>query len=185
MICSECNQRPATLHFSKTINGNKEEFHLCEQCARENGDIFLMNGTPSFTINNLLAGLLNIEPSFQQIKENTVQREQVLQCKECGMTFSQFRKIGRLGCPHCYDTFKMHLQPVFKRLHGGVEHKGKAPERIGGHLLIKKNIENLREQLKELIKNEEFEKAAIVRDEIKQKEQKLASFAEGGDENVH
>ena len=38
MICQECNQRPATLHFTKIINGEKEQFHFCEQCAQEKGE---------------------------------------------------------------------------------------------------------------------------------------------------
>ena len=101
------------------------------------------------------------------------------------MTFSQFRKIGKLGCPHCYDTFKEQLLPFIKRLHGGnIEHKGKIPERIGGHFLIKKEIEQLRLELKELINNEEFEKAAVIRDEIKSKEKQLTSFIEGGEYRV-
>ena len=38
MICQECNKRPATLHFTKIINGEKEQFQLCEQCAQEKGE---------------------------------------------------------------------------------------------------------------------------------------------------
>lgn len=182
MMCSECNQRPATLHFSKNINGKITEFHLCEHCAKENGEIFMTNGSSGLSLNSLLAGLLNIEPSFQHITEDTYKRQQPLQCKECNMTFSQFRKLGKLGCPHCYDTFKDQLLPFIKRLHGGnIEHKGKIPERIGGHFLIKKEIEQLRIELKELINNEEFEKAAVIRDEIKDKEKQLTSFTEGGE----
>ena len=42
MICQECNQRPATLHFTKIINGEKTEVHLCEKCAQEKGEMFMM-----------------------------------------------------------------------------------------------------------------------------------------------
>ena len=65
MICQECNQRPATLHFTKIMNGEKEEFHLCEKCAQEKGECIYINNTSGFSINNLLAGLFNIEPNFQ------------------------------------------------------------------------------------------------------------------------
>ncbi|PKG24519.1 UvrB/UvrC motif-containing protein [Niallia nealsonii] len=182
MLCSECNQRPATLHYSKIINGTKTEFHLCEQCAAEKGELFMLNGSSGFSFNSLLANLLNIEPSFQQIKQNPYKKEDVLQCKECSMTFSQFLEVGRFGCPSCYETFKEQLQPVLKRLHGGnIEHKGKVPERIGGHILIKKDIGKLKEDLKELINKEEFEKAAEVRDEIRRKEKQLLAFHEGGE----
>ncbi len=182
MNCSECNQRPATLHYSKIINGNKTEFHLCEHCAREKGDLFTANETPGFSFNSLLASLLNMEPSIQHIKHDPYQKEAELQCKECSMTFPQFTKIGRFGCPNCYETFKDRLQPILKRLHGGnVEHKGKVPERVGGHILIKKEIGKLRETLKDLIIQEEFEKAAEVRDEIRKKEKQLVTFNEGSE----
>ncbi|TRZ36403.1 hypothetical protein CEQ21_12650 [Niallia circulans] len=182
MNCSECQQRPATLHFSKTINGNKIEFHLCEHCAKEKGDLIVANESPGFSFNSLLASLLNMEPSFQQIKHDTYQQEADLQCKHCSMTFPQFTKIGRFGCPNCYDTFKDRLQPIFKRLHGGnVENKGKVPARAGGHILIKKEIGKLREHLKELIIQEEFEKAAEVRDDIRKKEKQLVTFDERGE----
>ncbi|WP_445492857.1 UvrB/UvrC motif-containing protein [Niallia sp. 03133] len=182
MICSECNQRPATLHFSKSINGTKTEFHLCEQCAAENGELFMINGSSGLSINSLLANLLNIEPSFQQIKQNPYKKEEVLQCSECSMTFPQFIKIGRFGCPNCYEIFKEQLRPVLKRLHGGnMEHKGKVPERIGGHILIKKDIEKLKEELKDLINQEEFEKAAEIRDQIRHKEKQLSTLSQGGE----
>lgn len=182
MICSECNKRPATLHFSKSINGTKTESHLCEQCAAEKGELFMINGSSGLSINSLLSNLLNIEPSFQQIKQNPYKKEEVLQCQRCSMTFPQFIKIGRFGCPNCYETFKEQLQPVLKRLHGGnIEHKGKVPERIGGHILIKKDIGKLKEELKELINKEEFEKAAEIRDEIRYKKEQLSAFNEGGE----
>lgn len=38
MVCQECGNRPATLHFTKIVNGEKTEFHICEHCAREKGD---------------------------------------------------------------------------------------------------------------------------------------------------
>ena len=48
MICQECNQRPAALHFTKIINGEKTEVHLCEKCAQEKGEMFMFNGGIGF-----------------------------------------------------------------------------------------------------------------------------------------
>lgn len=39
MQCQECGKRPATLHFTKIVNGEKTEFRICESCAREKGEI--------------------------------------------------------------------------------------------------------------------------------------------------
>ncbi|WP_141434086.1 UvrB/UvrC motif-containing protein [Bacillus sp. 03113] len=180
MICEECNQRPATLHFTKIISGEKTEFHLCEKCAQEKGELFLLNGGSGYSINNLLAGLLNIETNFQQ-KQETFQNPEILQCPNCSMTFQQFIKIGRFGCAHCYATFKDRLKPILRRLHSGNwSHNGKVPKRIGGNIHIQKNIAQLKLSLKELIVQEEFEHAAQIRDEIRSLEKKLNGSEEGG-----
>jgi protein arginine kinase activator len=180
MICQECNQRPAALHFTKIINGEKTEVHLCEKCAQEKGEMFILNGGSGFAFNNLLAGLLNIDPSFQKTDQNPFQQEEILQCNHCTMTFSQFLKVGRFGCAHCYETFKDQLKPVVRRLHSGNwSHSGKIPKRIGGGINLKKQIEELKSKLKDSISQEEFENAAIIRDEIRTLEKTLTE--EGGE----
>jgi protein arginine kinase activator len=181
MICQECNQRPATLHFTKIINGEKTEVHLCEKCANEKGEIFMFSGESGFTFNNLLAGLLNIDSSFKQQNKNAFQQEEILQCERCGMTFPQFVKIGRFGCSHCYDTFKEQLKPVLKRLHSGNwTHNGKIPKQSGGGIHLRKRLEDLKSELRASINQEEFEKAAIIRDEIRSLEKELTENQEGG-----
>lgn len=60
MNCEECGKRPATLHLTKIVNGEKTEYHICEQCASEKGDVF--TGFHNFSINNLLSGLLKFDP---------------------------------------------------------------------------------------------------------------------------
>ena len=127
-----------------------------------------------------MAGLFNIDPSIQQ-HQDPFEKQEVLQCDHCSMTFNQFLKVGKFGCSHCYTAFKDELTPIFKRLHGGNwSHHGKIPKRIGGTMHIKKNIEDLKMQLQQLILAEEFEKAALVRDEIRLLDQKLDNASGGG-----
>ncbi|WP_310178323.1 UvrB/UvrC motif-containing protein [Neobacillus niacini] len=182
MICQECNQRPAALHFTKIVNGEKTEVHLCEKCAQEKGNMFMLNGGSSFAFNNLLAGLLNIDPSFQKQEKSPFHQEEILQCSHCSMTFPQFLKIGRFGCAHCYETFKDQLKPVLKRLHSGNwSHSGKIPKRIGGGIHLRKQIDELKNDLRDLITHEEFEQAAEVRDEIRTLEKQLMESQGGGE----
>lgn len=182
MICQECNQRPATLHFSNFSNGEKTELHLCERCAHEKGDMFMMNTGPGFSINSLLAGLFNMEPAFQEQKKESLQTEKVLQCPQCSMTFPQFVKVGRFGCATCYDAFREQLTPILRRLHSGnFSHNGKIPKRIGGDIHLRKTIDDLRQTLRDLISQEEFEKAAKTRDQIRDLERQLAEKQEGGE----
>ncbi|MDQ0163541.1 UvrB/UvrC motif-containing protein [Bacillus alveayuensis] len=174
MICQECNERPATFHFTKIINGEKTEVHICEQCAQEKGDMFKFYSNPGFSINNLLSGLLNLEPSLAKQGQTVFQNNHVLQCERCKMTFSQFTKVGRFGCSNCYKTFQQQINPILKRVHSGnTVHGGKIPKRIGGSIHLRKRLKQLKEDLQQLVAHEEFEKAAEVRDEIRMIEAKL------------
>lgn len=182
MICQECNERPATLHFTKINNGAKTVFHLCERCAQEKGESFMINAGSGFSINNLLAGLLSMDNSFQPTQKTPVFEEELLQCKECSMTYKQFIEIGKFGCANCYETFKGQVRPLLRRLHSGNwTHNGKIPQRIGGSIHLRKNIEELKNNIKDLISREEFEKAAEVRDQIRSLEKQLSDRGgEGG-----
>ncbi|MEG6575374.1 UvrB/UvrC motif-containing protein [Caldibacillus debilis] len=180
MICQECQKRPATMHFTKIVNGEKTEIHLCEECAKENGDIFMFNHSPALTFNNILANLFNMSPSIQHADADVFQAHDLLQCTKCGLTFQQFLNIGKFGCSHCYETFKDQLTPLLKRLHGGNwNHGGKIPKRAGGTVHLRKRIEALKERLQKLVEREEFEEAAKVRDEIKYYEKQLFNREDG------
>ncbi|MBE4906638.1 UvrB/UvrC motif-containing protein [Bacillus luteolus] len=177
MICQECNKRPATLHFTKIVNGEKTEVHICEHCAQEKSEMFMFSGN-GFSINNLLAGLLNIEPSISETKPFI--NNEITQCPRCNMTFQQFAKVGRFGCSECYKAFNKHLTPILKRLHSGnTAHIGKIPKRAGGKIHIRKEIEELKQSLQEQIVNEEFEQAALLRDQIRALEKKVSEHREG------
>jgi protein arginine kinase activator len=180
LICQECKQRPATMHFTKIINGEKTEFHLCEQCAQEHSDMFMFYGNDDFSFNNLLAGLLNFPSSMKEMTSSAFQSADILQCETCKMTYHQFTKIGRFGCSNCYRTFARYLPPILKRLHSGnTTHAGKIPKRKGGILHLRKQIAMLKQKLQELVAREEFEKAAEVRDQIRSLEYQLHQRREG------
>ncbi|WP_108672046.1 UvrB/UvrC motif-containing protein [Peribacillus acanthi] len=179
MICQECKDRPATLHFTKIVNGEKTEVHLCEQCAQGKGDTFFFNGGSSFSIHDLLAGILNVEPAFQ--KSSTFPSSNEVTCEGCHMSYAQFTKIGRFGCSYCYKSFEKQLDPILKRLHGGnVVHAGKIPKRTGDDISLRKKLATWKKQLKDLIHQEEFEKAAELRDEIRSLEREIQRTLERG-----
>lgn len=179
MICEECQKRPATLHFTKIINGEKTEVHLCEHCAQDKGNIFMFDNSSGLSINNLLAGLFNFNPNIEHTQNNTFQAKEIIQCEKCGMTLDQFLKIGRFGCANCYQAFHDQVTPFLKRLHGGNwKHSGKIPQRSGGTIHLRKKIDILKETLQSLVAREEFEKAAEVRDEIRLYERQLREEGE-------
>ncbi|OEH93158.1 UvrB/UvrC motif-containing protein [Bacillus solimangrovi] len=172
MKCQECLKNPATLHFTKIINQEKAEFHLCEQCAREKGEMFA--GNSGFTVSSLLSGLLNMESLFVNSSEKPLSNQLELECKSCGMTYKKFSEAGRFGCANCYQTFNEKLDPIFRRVHSGnTVHAGKIPKRIGGDLHVQKEISDLKDHLKKCVANEEFEQAAEIRDKIRSLEKSI------------
>jgi len=165
LICQECGKKPATLHFTKIVNGDKKEYHICEACARDKGE-GIPGSANGFSIHSLLSGLLDFERVEQGAKQET------LRCEDCGLTYAQFSKIGRFGCSSCYRSFESKLDPLFKRVHGNTVHVGKIPKRSGGIIQTKREIERLRRELHARIDNEEFEAAAQIRDRIRELERK-------------
>lgn len=178
MECQECHQNPATVHFTKIINGEKNEMHLCEKCAQEKGE--MISGAGGFSMNSLLSGLLNFDLPLTESPNTQYSQSKQFQCPKCGMTYEQFSKVGRFGCSQCYKTFDSILDPILKRVHSGnTKHAGKIPKRIGGDIHIRKEISQLKQELQQCVVNEEFEKAAEYRDRIKALEKKLNIHGEG------
>ncbi|ADU28376.1 UvrB/UvrC motif-containing protein [Evansella cellulosilytica] len=178
MLCQECQQRQATLHFTKIINGEKTEFHICDTCAKEKGDYF--PGSNSFSIHQLLSGLLDVEKPLSTTSGTQITPKKELKCEKCGMTYQQFADIGRFGCSACYDTFNEKLDPILRRIHSGNSvHGGKIPRRKGKDLHVHKEIERLKQDMQKYINEEEFESAAEVRDQIRSLEKSLQDEKEG------
>jgi protein arginine kinase activator len=53
-----------------------------------------------------------------------------LACPSCGFTAAQLKKIGRMGCPECYDTFREGIEGLLRGMHKGTRHVGKRPSAI-------------------------------------------------------
>ncbi|MCK9217421.1 MAG: UvrB/UvrC motif-containing protein [Firmicutes bacterium] len=161
MICDNCGKRVATVHITKIENGKKTDFHLCEQCAISENTISI---NTSFSISDLLTGILNNTEYFP-LKFDF---QEELKCPVCGLSYNRFRETGRFGCSNCYKTFGDRLNPLFRRLHGNINHLGKIPVRTGGKMKKVREIEKLKAALNFAVKNEEYEKAAEIRDRIKE-----------------
>ena len=163
MQCDICGKKKATVHLTEIIDGQMSEMHLCEGCAREKS----VQMEQQFGLADLLAGLSDFG---KQLKDTpTVD----IKCPNCGTTYDDFRKFGRLGCSQCYEAFKLHLTTLLRKIHGANHHLGKAP--VGLSTEIRQTVENLHDlktQLMKAIQDEDFEKAAQLRDKIKKIEER-------------
>jgi protein arginine kinase activator len=167
MKCDNCNKQTATVHLTEIKNGKKIEKHLCEQCAAQNEGLPVKSHTP---INELLTNFVMAHSGLQKEATGTT-------CENCGITWSEFRSGGLLGCEHDYTLFEKELSPLLQRAHeGATHHLGKVPARAGGSggVPIKHRIDiaKLRKDLGKAVEAEDYERAAKLRDQIR--------VAEGG-----
>ena len=164
MLCDNCGKKQATVHLTEIIDEQMTELHLCEDCARQKS----AQMEQQFGLGDLLAGLTDLGKPGSKKEAEAIE----VKCPNCGLTFEDFRKIGRLGCSECYITFKKYLVPLLKRIHGSTQHIGKSPIRVGKGLKKKIDLQELRNSLQKAIETEAFEEAARLRDQIKELEKK-------------
>ncbi len=162
MSCDNCHERPAAIHLTQIVNNSVTTLHLCEQCAAEKGVQTNASVEKKFPLSDFVATLGKETGSPVQSASDTEK------CAFCGGSLQDFRETGRLGCPHCYETFELHLRTLLRRLHGSSQHVGEvylAPLAAAGdsHRILL----DLREQLRRAVDSENFELAAELRDRIR------------------
>ncbi len=163
MLCDICGKNQATVHLTEIIDEKMTELHLCEQCAQEKG----AHMEQHFGLADLLAGLAEFGSQVGTPEDLKIK------CKNCAMTYEDFKKIGRLGCGDCYNTFKKNLAPLLKRIHGSNQHVGKSPLRKAKAVKVRDDLQQLKDKLQKAIQEEAFEEAVKLRDKIKILEQKI------------
>ena len=168
MVCNICAKNQATVHLTEIVNDNMTELHLCEECAQKKSNQMESH----FGLADLLAGLADLGGHVTKAK-----KEIKTKCPRCGLTYDDFKRVGRLGCGECYSAFKDSLLPLLKRIHGSTQHYGKTPKKLKKVVKTtvvkaKNEIEGLRDKLQKAIKMEEFEEAALLRDKIRDVERR-------------
>lgn len=157
MMCEKCGINPAAVTLTQVINGKKTVTKLCASCAQEN------NIYKDF---NMDLGFSSLFSSFFNEGERSSGLDE--KCPLCNMTKSEFLKTGKIGCPTCYSAFESSITPLLKKIHSTTTHTGKVSGKSGN--VSENKIDLLKAQLKEAIEKEEYEKAARLRDEIKEME---------------
>ncbi len=169
MLCDKCKSNQATVHIRQNINGNVREYDLCDKCAAASN---LLNDT-NMSFDNLFEGFLNgMGQGGMLYGDGLFTSKGTDVCGACGATFDDFVNGGKLGCPDCYDTFRDRVRGVLKNIQGSVKHTGKGSDearRIKAKTAPKEltEEEKLKNELDLAIRNEEYERAAEIRDKIR------------------
>src|SRR3989440_597032 len=167
MLCDICKQNVATVHLTQMVEGKTKKVDLCEACSKEKG----VDDPTGFSLADLLLGL----GAAQEMAQAGAGSD--LKCPTCGFTQADFKKTGRLGCADCYTTFAEGLEGLLKSMHKGTRHVGKVPQQLQQHKDYVERLNRLQKQLEKAIGDEDFEQAALLRDEIKQTREKVDNLS--------
>ncbi|MFN0129521.1 MAG: UvrB/UvrC motif-containing protein [Verrucomicrobiales bacterium] len=154
MLCDVCQSKDANVFFTQIVNGQVQKVNLCEECSKQKG----VTDPTGFALAELLLGMGTTQ-------EKTESKPAGLTCPSCGYSQAEFKRVGRLGCPRCYDTFRSDVETVLGNLHKGTRHTGKVPANALASALGNR-LESLRRELAKAIDEEQFEEAVRLRDEI-------------------
>lgn len=176
MQCDICGKKKATVHLTEIVDQQMSEMHLCEECARQKS----VQMEQQFGLADLLAGLADMGTKGGATNKDAAAaaaaKTAAITCVKCGTSYDDFRKFGRLGCGHCYISFKEQLDALLKKIHGSNHHLGKMIAKSKRSTATVKNkkddLGSLRQDLQEAIHSEDFEKAALIRDKIRELEKK-------------
>ncbi len=164
MKCHHCDSQ-ATVHLTQIINGQMHKMDLCEVCAQEKG----VTNPDNLSIGSLL------QENHPKVDAGTAS----MTCESCGTTHQDFKKGGRLGCEACYHVFRPVLEPLLDGMHAGINHLGKVPSRSLRKKTVDEEVDVLRMNLKKAVEEENYEKAAELRDCLKKLQTKTSSAPKG------
>jgi len=161
MVCEHCGENPATIHFTQ-IQGDDErvELNYCEACAAAQG---LGN---EMELPSMLANIVSVATRREEID---------LTCPHCGLSFNEFRRKGRLGCPMDYEVFRQPLERLLRDMHDNrTRHRGRLPRgRTEVQSAVSERLLHLRRKLRTAVATEAYEEAASIRDEIQRIESSI------------
>ena len=163
MKCDVCSKE-ATVFLTQIINGQMTTVNLCESCSKEKG-----------VTDSMGFGLAEAFLSPAQLK---AQQSHELTCPACGFTQSQLKKIGRMGCPECYTTFRDGLDSLLTAMHKGTSHLGKVPHGAATEIVnveFQRTLSELRAKLQTAVTEERYEDAAKLKAQIQGMERVAAA----------
>lgn len=169
MLCEKCGKKTATFFYNENLNGNKKSYSLCDECAKElksSGDLGEINMDSFFgesvkSINSLF------ETFFTPSGVGHIIGGPEKKCPVCSSTIREIYKNGKVGCGKCYGVFEGELAGAIRNMHGHTTHCGRTPRNFREKKEIKDKIELFEKERIDAIENENYERAAEIRDQLK------------------
>lgn len=165
MKCQICEQAEAVLHLQEIADDTRKEVHLCKSCAEKRG-VLENIASLDFSLDSIM-----FESTERKTKEHGGDVQ--IKCSVCGFELHRLQDVHYLGCVHCYHEFQELLRPALDDIHAGTTHCGRYPHQSRIEKKQRRKIAALTKKLQKTLKQEDYEKAAAIRDKISRLENTL------------
>lgn len=196
MKCDICHVNEATITIKGEIPGlGAKELNICSGCAAQQGLDALESIVKGVGLGKLFKSVAesssdSLALDMAEEQADTYDASIQTACQQCGHTLEDLKKSGKFGCPNCYEVFTDIIMQVLANTHKGVVHiprdsqRGAINVEVASVVELTLEISRKQKDLQNAVKNEHFEKAAQLRDEISELQLKLDGCIgrEGGGE---
>lgn len=165
MLCQKCHKQRATIRYAEVVDGRVTDQHWCKECLaqqRSESEGFELSEVPPTRPN---------KASIHKVVSKVVRAQR--SCPECETRLQSILDTNVVGCAACYQHFCDELPALLVKLHGAATHRGKTPQAPDEGSQLRSDLQAKRALLRSMLKAENYEEAAKLRDEIRELESGL------------
>lgn len=188
MNCEKCGNNEATFHYRSIINGEKQEYHFCSDCAKEESSSETLEYAfqPEYTAYNSFWGnpFAMMNSFFGDSRFASLMGQGRSAPATLPLWYNIFIGDGKPSTKgeeksadnipdaprHASEAKREWLAEAMHPLRHHLSGDSCIPEDAGSEIRAKRELCALKSQLETAVKAEEFEKAAQLRDKIREME---------------
>jgi protein arginine kinase activator len=171
MLCQKCHKRRATIRYAEVVDGRVTDQLWCKECLAQQ-----RNGTEGFELSEVPPTRPS-KASIHRVVSKVVRAQR--SCPECETRLQAILDTRLVGCAACYDHFADELPALLEKLHESQTHRGKGPQTSDERAQLRSELQAKRALLRSLLRTENYEDAATLRDEIRTLEEGLYASGTG------
>ena len=156
MKCEKCNEREATFFYSSNYNGKKSESHLCAECAREAGFGEMLSPAGMFddAFGNIFGDFFRSAGSFMSLP-----------------AFDMFGGPRRSIMAPSIPRLRFVIDGGENTAAAPMEaSETKIPDAVDEEARRQRELAALKAQLHDAVSAEDYEKAIVLRDKLREME---------------
>lgn len=173
MLCQKCNKKRATIRYAEVVDGRVTDQFWCAECMAQQ-----KSASEGFELAEVPPTRPN-KASIQKVVSKVVRAQRA--CPECDTRLQSILETRLVGCAACYDHFADELPALLAQLQGAQYHRGKAAHMTDARTQLRADLQAKRTLLRSMLKAENYEEAAMLRDEIRALEAGLSTSNSGAE----